>query len=109
LAIVIKDVVRDDGPVAVIVDVDSSIGIFGYGVVNEIVGGAAMVEKDAICVVIGNGIMVEVVATGVVEEYPVLVVGECVEADVDVGVALDKSDTISGVGGDNVVIDEMVV
>ena len=85
------------------------MGIFGYSVVGEIVRGAAMVEKDAISVVIGDGVVVEVVAAGAVEEYPVLIVGEYVEADIDVGVALDKSDAISGVGGDGVVINEMVI
>jgi len=109
LAVVINNVVRDDGPVAVIVDVDSSTSIFSYGVVGEIVEGAAMVEKDTVCIIVCDGIMVEVVAAGTIEEYPVLVVGEGVEADVDVGVALDKSDAISGVSGDGVVIDEVIV
>ena len=49
------------------------------------------------------------VASWVIEEDTILVVGDSVEADVDVVVALYESDAIAGVTSDDIVVDEMVI
>lgn len=100
---------RDECPVAVIIDIDTCKGVSSDGIVGEIVGGAAVVEEDAIGIILGDGVMVEVVTIGAVEKYSIVVVIESVKADVDVRVTLDESDAITSVISDDIVIDEMVV
>ena len=51
--VVVKDVMGDGSPVAIVVDVDASMSAFDDFVICEIVAGTAMVQKDSICIIVG--------------------------------------------------------
>ena len=51
--VVVKDVMGDGSPVAIVVDVDTSMRVFDDVVICEIVACTGMVQKDSICIIVG--------------------------------------------------------